>query len=129
KTMAVAFFAAILLSECKKIDQLTKFEIDYESDITFQSGLPLNIPITLYSPDVATNSEEEFSINDTRKDLIESIKLIRLRLVVISPPGQTLAFLKNVSIYISSTDLPETRVAFKDNIDDNVGTELLLDVT
>src|ERR1043165_637964 len=102
--------------------------MDYESDITYNAGLPINLPVNIQTPDMATNSEQEFAINDTRKDLIESIKLTQLKLVITSPAGETFSFLKDVRIYISSPGLPEVEVAEKLNIDNSVGGELQLDV-
>lgn len=109
---------------CKKLDKLTQFNMDYESDITYTAGLPINLPFAISTPDMVTNSEQEFAINDTRKDLIESIKLTGLKLTVTSPAGKTFSFLKDVRIYISAPNLPEVEVANKLNIDNTVGSEI-----
>lgn len=115
-----------LITGCKAINKLTQFNLNYESDITYSAGLPLNVPITINTPDVATNSEQEFAINDTRKDLIQSIKLTQLKMAITSPAGKTFSFLKDVRIYISASGLPEVEVANKLGIDNSVGSELLL---
>lgn len=100
--------------------------MDYDSDYTYSAGIPVNLPITLNSPDVTTNSEQEFAINDTRKDLIESIKAKDVKLSITAPAGKTFSFLKDVRIYILADGLPETEVAEKLNIDNSVGGELPL---
>lgn len=102
--------------------------MDYNSDYTYSAGIPVNLPITLNSPDVTTNSEQEFAINDTRKDLIESIKAKDVKLSITAPAGKTFSFLKDVRIYILADGLPETEVAEKLNIDNSVGGELPLTV-
>jgi len=102
--------------------------MDYESDITYAAGLPVNLPVNISTPDMPTNSEQEFSINDTRKDLIESIKLTQLKLTITSPVGETFSFLKDVRVYIASPGLPEVEVANKLNIDNAVAGELQLSV-
>ena len=127
KNSVYIVICCVILSGCKAIDKLTKFNMDYETDIVYNSGLPINIPFDISSPDVQTSSEQEFSINDTRKDLIESIKLTELKLNITSPSGKTFSFLKEVLVYISSDGLPEVEVARKTNIDDSVGSELMLD--
>ncbi|MBL7776939.1 MAG: hypothetical protein JNK66_01450 [Chitinophagales bacterium] len=119
-------FVIWLITGCKAINKLTQFNLNYESDITYSAGLPLNVPITINTPDVATNSEQEFAINDTRKDLIQSIKLTQLRMVITAPAGKTFSFLKDVRIYISASGLPEVEVANKLSIDNSVGAELPL---
>lgn len=128
KKILLSLIILSALGSCKKLDKLTQFNVDYESDITYSAGLPVNLPVNISTPDMATNSEEEFAVNDTRKDLIESIKLTQLKLNITSPNGHTFSFLKEVRIYISSPGLAEIEVARKLNIDDTVGSELLLDI-
>ncbi|MFN8297551.1 MAG: hypothetical protein U0T75_00500 [Chitinophagales bacterium] len=118
----------LFFSGCKKLHELTQFYMDYNSDYTYSAGIPVNLPITLNSPDVTTNSEQEFAINDTRKDLIESIKAKDVKLSITAPAGKTFSFLKDVRIYILADGLPETEVAEKLNIDNSVGGELPLTV-
>lgn len=128
----LTFVIAVLvmtLSNCKSLDKLTMFDLDYESDFIFQSGLPLNLPFSINGPDVTTNSEQEFAINDTRKDLIESILLKELKLTVTNPSGKSFSFLKSVSVFISAPGVQEVLVASKSNIADQVGGELLLDLS
>lgn len=127
---AAAFFLLLLFGapSCDKLHKLTQFYMDYGSDYTYSAGIPVNLPVQLYSPDVTTNADQEFAINDTRKDLIESIKLKELKLTITSPAGKTFSFLKDIHVYISSPGLPEVEVANKLNIDDNVGGELQLDL-
>lgn len=128
KWTVLFLFVSVLFCGCSKLDKLTQFNMDYESDYTYSAGLPLNIPVQIFSPDVTTNSDQEFAINDTRKDLIESIKLTQLKLVITSPSGETFSFLKEVHVFIAADGLPETEVANKLNIDNTVGSELELTV-
>jgi hypothetical protein len=128
KQTLLLFTMALALSGCKKLDKLTQFNMDYESDIVYSAGLGINIPISISTPEMATNSEEEFAINDTRKDLIESIKLTQLRLNITSPAAKTFSFLKEVRVFISAVGLPEIEIANKLGIDDAVGNELVLTV-
>ncbi len=125
------FVAAVVLSlfsSCKKLHELTQFYMDYDASYTYSAGVPLHLPLTLSTPDVTTNAEQEFAINDTRKDLIESILLKQLSLQITSPSNATFSFLKAVDVYISADNLPEVRVAHKDNIPDNIGAQLDLDI-
>ncbi len=130
KRLSILFMCCCLavVPGCKKLHELTQFNMDYDSDYTYSAGLPINLPVTLNSPDVTTNSEQEFAINDTRKDLIESIKATQLKLTISSPVGKTFSFLKEVRIYILADGLPETEVAEKLAIDNTVGGELPLTV-
>lgn len=117
-------FLLVEFSSCKKLHELTQFNMDYETDMVFSTGLPINLPVNISTPDISTNSEQQFAINDTRKDLIESIKLTQLKLTITSPSGKTFSFLKDIRIYISAPNLPEVEVASRLNIDNSVGAEL-----
>jgi len=123
---AIAF--VFFFSACKQLDKLTQFYVNYESNIAYNSGLPVSLPISIATPDMPTNAEEEFANNDTRKDLIESIKLKLLKLTITNPSGKTFSFLKDIRVYISAPGLPEVEVANKLNIDDNVSSTLDLAV-
>jgi len=116
------------LFACNALKKLGQFYIDYNEPVTYAANLPINIPLTISSPDITTNSEQVFSNNDTRKDLITSIKLNQLTISVTSPAGQSLSFLKNVSIFLSTDSLAEVEIAHKDNVPGDVGTSMNLDI-
>jgi hypothetical protein len=128
KQISICLLVTSLLCGCNKLHKLTQFNMDYDSDIVFNAGLPINLPVNISTPDMATNSEQEFAVNDTRKDMIESIKLTQLKLNITSPSGKTFSFLKEVHLFISAPNLPEIEIANKLAIDDGVGSELLLTV-
>ena len=117
------------LFSCNAIKKLGQFYINYSTQAVFPANVPVNLPITVYSPNLPTNSSQVFQSNNTSSNLIQSIKLNTLSLVITSPQGQTFSFLQNVSIYISSDSLPEVEIASKQNIPANVGDTLNLDVT
>lgn len=121
-------FVIFLVQSCKTLDKFTRFNMDYNTSYTYTSGLPINLPVNLSTPDVQTNSESTFAINDTRKDLIESILLKELNLTITAPAGKTFSFLKDVRIYISAEGMAEVEIARLLNIDNTVGGELSLDV-
>lgn len=111
---------------CKKLDELTQFYMDYDTEVVLPANSAINLPIPITSPDIATNYEESFSANDTRKDLIQEIKIDRISITVQNPPGQNLNFLKSIEVYISADGLDEIQVASKYDIPDGL-TELELD--
>lgn len=123
--------AAVLITAtgCKAIDKLTQFDVDYNSSLTYSaSGLLINVPLEIVSPPVTTNAEEEFAVNDTRKDLIESIKLTQATLTITSPQGETFSFLKDIDVYLVADGLPEVLVAHKNDIPNTVGAQISLDL-
>jgi hypothetical protein len=109
---------------CQKIDQLTQFNMEYDETIVVPSSTGINLPFNILAPDVETNSASTFAVNDTRKDLIESILLTQLKLTLTSPPNEDFSFLESVEIYISAEGLNEIRIAWQDNIQSNSSNNL-----
>lgn len=125
---AVSFLAA----SCElvdKLDDLTQFDLDYDTsiDIPSQEGLVTPIPIDITTPDINTDSESAFELKNTAENLVEEIILKSLKLVITSPHEQTLDFLKSIEIYLIAEGLTEVKIASIDNVEDGL-TELVLDV-
>ncbi len=130
KKLIIPFLALILISfGCKKAEKLTQFDINYSTTVIVPASSGLNLPFNVFSPDMETNAESKFQINDTRKDKIEMINLKELVLNLKSPSSSSLKFLKSIEIYIQADDIAETKVAWKDNVPDDVGSSLKLDVS
>lgn len=123
-----AFFVATITG-CRQFDKLTQFEMPYTETVVIPASTGINLPFNLFSPDVETNSEATFAINDTRKDLVEEIRLTSLAVEHQSPAGEDFSFLKSVRIYISAEGLTEVQIAWKENIPDTAGTLISLDVS
>lgn len=118
-----------LLSGCSKIDELTKFNMDYDQTVTIPSSTGVNLPFDMFTPDTETNSETEFSVNDTRKDLIEEIKLTRLELSINSPGEADFSFLNSIEVFLSAEGLDEIKIAYLNEVQENVGNGLSLDTS
>ncbi|MEI9921864.1 MAG: hypothetical protein WDO14_24195 [Bacteroidota bacterium] len=123
----------LMTSACKKVDEIVdsfthfSFEADYVVKVP---ATPVTaVPVEILTPDIATHSDVLFSANKTRADLVEEIELTGLTLSVKDPEGGNLKFLKSVNILAKAEGLPEVRVAYKDNVPDDVGATLALDVT
>ncbi|UZR97925.1 hypothetical protein [Chondrinema litorale] len=114
---------------CDEIDKLTQFNMDYNSTVTIPSSTGINLPFDVMSPDVETNSESTFAVNDTRKDMIEEIKLTTLNLTIESPTESDFSFLESISVYIAAEGLEETKIAYLDEVPEDVGAAISLDVS
>ncbi|HFX18281.1 MAG TPA: hypothetical protein ENK64_04010 [Flavobacteriales bacterium] len=128
KKAIVLFSLLFLVSACEKLDKLTQFNMEYNETITIPASAGIDLPFNIITPDVDTNSESTFEINDTRKDLIEKINLKTLDLTITSPPDADFSFLKSIKIYISAEGLPEVKIAWKDDIPANAN-KINLEVT
>lgn len=129
KSVLTLFLMMMFLTSCDEVDKLTKFEIDFESKVTVPSSISINSPLDLFTPDITTDSEAVFESNNTRKDLIEEIRLTKLRLEVVLPTDEDFSFLKSISISINAAGLSEKQIAWKDNVETTADASIDLDVT
>lgn len=114
---------------CRQIDKLTQFNMEYNQSVVIPPTTGISLPFDVHTPDIVTNSESTFSVNDTRKDMVEKVTLKSLDISLTSPAEADFSFLKSITVYISADSLPETRIAWKENIPDTTGKVLNLDVT
>ena len=114
---------------CDKLSELTKFDLVYNSRVVIESTGNINLPFDIVTPDVETNSESEFAINDTRKDLIEEVKLKELQLEILTPSDGNFSFLESVEIFITAEGLSEVSIASSTDISASTGNILNLDVS
>lgn len=128
RIMALVMITTGLLSGCKKLDSLTQFNLDYNTQVTIAAGTGSGLPLDLFAPEVVTNSEGEFSANNTHKDRIETINLKELKLSILAPAGHNFDFLKDVEVFLGADGLPEIKVAWVYNVPDGLTGDLPLAV-
>jgi len=107
-------------SSCEKLDELLTFYISDTTEVVVESSLfPIELPMEIPTPDITTNSEEEFSNEGTNASLVKDVYLSKLTLDIISPENKTFSFLKSMRIYIRTNDSDEKELAYKENISSN----------
>ncbi len=104
----------VALTGCKKLN--VNFKINNQTNFRVESSSPINLPFEMGTPDVTTNSSQQFSNNNTTPNLIKEIKLDELKLSITSPAAKTFSFLKTVEIYISTNNSNELLLASLDNV-------------
>ncbi len=119
----------VVITGCQDIEKFTEFNMKYRSAVTVPKSTILDFPIMLKTPDMKTNAESQFAVNDTRKDMIEEIRLTDLILTISSPEEQTFSFLKSITVYINAEGMDEIQVAIRSNIDNNTGSVISLEPT
>lgn len=127
KYLIIFLLILLSLSGCLFLEELTQFNMEYSESMEIPSTFGINLPFNLFTPAIETNSETTFAINDTRKDLIEEISLTTLRLTLTSPSNADFSFLKSIEIYMSTDSLPEIKIAWKNEIPNDLGTILDLE--
>jgi len=102
---------------CKK---LLTFNISDSTSTTIDANpFPIDIPTELPTPDVTTNSENEFAQNNTKVELVKEIILKDLTLTITSPNDETFSFLKSIEIYISADGEDEMKLAWNKDVQSN----------
>ncbi len=116
---------------CKKIDKLTQFDLDYTTVVTIKSAaiINLNTPFNFYTPPIKTNSSSEMEVNNSRKDLVEQIKVKELKMKIKAPEGGTFDFLKSIRIFVSAEGLDEKMIAWKTDMKDDGSTTITLETS
>lgn len=112
-----------ILFGCKKVGYV-QFNVDYEANIVIQNGTGISVPLTILTPDIETNSESEFEINDTRKDKIQHIRLTAMSLSITAPSGQEFDFLKDIELFISADGVDEILLAYVYDMTNSVGNTI-----
>lgn len=121
------FFIALI--GCDKIDDLTQFTIKYDNTVIIPSSTGINLPFNFFTPDIESNSESTFTSNSTKKDLIEEIVLTEMKLNISSPENGNFKFLKSIEIFISADGVSEQRIAWNEDIPENVDNNLQLEIS
>lgn len=128
KTRIIAIGIILSLFGCKKVDKLTQFNMEFNETVVIPSSSGINLPFNILSPNIESNSESTFEVNDTRKNLIEEILLTELDLTITSPSNADFSFLKSINIYLNADELNEIKIAWKESIPTDA-TVINLDVT
>jgi hypothetical protein len=125
KKLVLLFLIAVVFSSCKK---LTEFTVSDTAEFTIPSTSSLGVPVN-NSVSVATSSNTEFKANGGDIKNVKEIRLIKLLLTTVQPSAQTFSFLNSIHIFISADDLPETEIAYLENIPSDVGNSIDLVTT
>jgi hypothetical protein len=93
-----ALLVSLILSllSCNKVDELTHFTIESDTE----SVIGLNLPVNLPTPVITTNIQQEMEENNSHKNLIESAYLTVLELAINSPESSNFNFLNQIEISI-----------------------------
>ena len=116
KLLSLAVILSLFIISCSAIDNLLTFNISQETSFTINSGLPINLPFDVETPDVTTNSSSVFKNNNTKADLVKDVKLTELKLTITDPASQDFSFLKSVHLYISTDGRDEIELAYMDDV-------------
>lgn len=112
--------ALIVAFACEEVDRLLTFRISDRTSITIESNAsPIALPIQVPTPDVTSNSQQQYENNNTAASLVKDVKLEQLKLTITHPATKTFSFLKTIRIFISSDQSNEIELASAEDIASN----------
>lgn len=121
-------FLSILLFSCQKIDSWTQFNLKVEETADIPAMISIDLPFNILTPNINTSITKELEIKNTKKKRVEKIHLEELKLTLQEDGNMSFGFLKKIEIYLKVDDLPELLIAQKENITNDIGNTLILDV-
>lgn len=117
-----AFLSAALFFGCEEAEKLLTFHISDSTTIRIESTSPLDLPIGIPTPQVSSNSQQQYDNNNTAASLVKDVRLEQLKLTITDPANKTFSFLKSIHIFISSDQHNEIELASLDNISSSVNS-------
>ncbi|MEL6592225.1 MAG: hypothetical protein AAFQ68_19165 [Bacteroidota bacterium] len=116
----------LTIFSCEKLSEITQFNLNYTASVTVPATAGIDLPFDLFTPDIETNTEQEFETERTSKDLLEEVKLTKLDLVITDPTDEDFSFLESITVFLEAEGLPEIAIATLDPIPAEPGSELSL---
>lgn len=107
---------SLLLLSCEEVDDLLTFHVSDRTTIRIENAMAVGLPLDIPTPDVSSNSEQQYENNNTHADLVKDIKLEELKLTITQPSGKSFSFLKTIRIFISTTQENEIELASLEDI-------------
>lgn len=123
KNLILIPLAVLLMLSCEEVDKMLTFHINDQTSIRLeQNASPVSLPLEIPTPDVTSNSEQQYENNKTHASLVKDVKLEQLKLTITDPSAKTFSFLKTIRIFISSNETDEIQLAFAENISSGSST-------
>lgn len=117
KTLIFVPLTLLLMLSCEEVDKILTFRISDQTSIRIeQNASPVSLPLEIPTPEVTSNSSQQYENNRTQASLVKDVKLEQLTLTITDPSAKTFSFLKTVRIFISSNESDEIQLAFAENI-------------
>lgn len=118
---------------CKKFnsDELydykeTRTQYTERLTMTFPSIIGFNIPWIISIPTVGATFTDKYQSSNPYLHLVDDVKPIRIKAILIAPVGKDFSFIKNKKVYISTPTQPEILLGRVDNLPDNVSNVMYL---
>ena len=117
---------SIVAAGCATVQSIIKSTFPYTANIIIPASSKSNTPISATSS--ATSIDEIFG-NQNGTNYIKEVRIASAKMVATNPSNKSLGMFKSVKVFISSGDSnQEVMVASRNDVQENIGSELVLDI-
>ncbi|PST84904.1 hypothetical protein C7T94_01910 [Pedobacter yulinensis] len=126
KKLCIALFCcAILASGCATVQSFIKSSFPYTSTVVLPASAQVGQTNSAISS--ASSFDEVFG-NTSGNDYVRDVRAESARITAVSPADQNLGTIKSIKLYLSNKTGHEVMIASRNDISENIGSPLVLDV-
>jgi len=126
KKLFIALLAITLgASGCATVQSIIKSSFPYTATLIIPASSKANSTISATS---AASSFDEVFGNQNGSNYIKEVRIASAKLTAANPNTQSMGMFKSVKIFISNGNSGEVMVASRNDIAENIGSSLVLDI-
>jgi hypothetical protein len=126
KKLVFPLFAALLfLSSCATVQSIIKSTFPYTASLLIPASAKVNA--TMSATSAASSFDQVFG-NQKGSDYVKEVRIANAKIIALNPTTQSMGIFKTVKVYISNGDGGEVMVASRNDIGENIGNDLILDI-
>ncbi len=126
KKLIIAFLAITIgISGCATVQSIIKSSFPYTATLIIPASSKPNSNLSATS---AASSFDEVFGNQNGTSYIKEVRIASAKLSAANPNNQSMGMFKSVRIYISNGKSGEVMVASRNDIAENIGSSLVLDI-
>jgi hypothetical protein len=117
--------AVLFISSCATVQSIIKSTFPYTATLIIPASTKLNSTVSATS---AASSFDQVFGNQKGSEYVKEVRIANAKLIAINPTSQSMGAFKSVKLYISNGDSGEVMVASRNDIGENIGNDLILDI-
>ena len=125
KLLFTVLATALLLTGCGTVQSIIKSSFPYTANLVIPASSKSNTTISATS---AASSFDEIFGNQDGNNYIKDVRIASARLTAINPNDKSMGMFKSVKVFISNGDSGEVMVASRNDVSENIGSYLVLDI-
>ncbi len=125
KLLPLVFVATLAIAGCATVQSIIKSTFPYTANIIIPASGKTGTTISANSS--ATSIDQVFG-NQNGTNYIKEVRIASAKLTAYNPANTSLSMFKSVKLFISSGSSGEVMVASRNDVQANIGSDLVLDI-